>query len=230
MDWQERAKERAALEAVKHVKDGFVIGLGSGTTAAYAVREIGKRVREGKLKVLGVPSSHQAYLLAVENGIPMTTLDENPQLDLTIDGVDQIDNRLHMIKGLGGALTREKIIASVSRQNIRIADETKFTEIVGTKHAVPVEILPFAFTVVKTEVIKLGGKPVLREGSGKIGPAITDDGNFILDVDFGPIENPKNLDAQLKPIPGVIETGLFVGMVDIVYIGTRNGVRKLENK
>lgn len=230
MDWRERAKERAALEAVKHVRDGFVIGLGSGTTAAYAVREIGKRVREGKLKVLGVPSSHQAYLLAVENGIRMTTLDENPQLDLTIDGVDQIDNKLHMIKGLGGALTREKIVASVSRRNIRIADETKLTERIGTKHAVPVEILPFAFTVVKSEVIKLDGKPVLREGNGKIGPAITDNGNFILDVYFGPIENPKKLDVKLKSIPGVIETGLFVGMVDIVYIGTRDGLQKLEKK
>jgi ribose 5-phosphate isomerase A len=230
MDWREKAKEAAALEAVKHVKDGFVIGLGSGTTAAYAIREIGRQIQRDKLKVLGVPSSHQAYILALESGIPITTLDEHPQLDLTIDGVDQIDKKLNMIKGLGGALTREKIVSTVSKKNIRIIDETKLTEKLGTNHAVPIEILPFSLTLVKSKALKLGGKPVLREGKGKIGPAITDNGNFILDVDFGPIDNPKELDTRLKSIPGVIETGLFVGMVDIVYIGTSKGVQKLERK
>lgn len=230
MDWREKAKESAALEAVKHVKSGFVIGLGSGTTAAYAIREIGKQIRNGKLKVLGVPSSHQAYILAIENSVPITTLDEHPQIDLTIDGVDQIDKKFNMIKGLGGALTREKIVAVVSKKNIRIADETKLTEQLGADHAVPVEILPFALTLVKTEVLKLGGKPVLREGKGKIGPAITDNGNFILDVNFGPIDNPKELDSKLKSIPGVIETGLFIGMVDTAYIGTRNGVQKFSKR
>lgn len=223
MDWKEKAKELAALEAVKHIKDGYVMGLGSGTTAAYAIKEIGRLVRKGEFHVLGVPSSLQAYVLALEHRIPMTTLDEHPQLDLTIDGVDQVDKHLNLVKGLGGALTREKIISSVSELNIRIADETKLTEKLGVNHFVPVEIIPFAYTVVMSRLLKIGGKPKLREGNGKIGPAITDNGNFILDVNFGPIEDPRKLNTEIKAIPGVIETGIFTDMADIVYVGTRDG-------
>jgi ribose 5-phosphate isomerase A len=223
MDWKEKAKKLAALRAVKHVQDGYVLGLGSGTTAAYAIEEIGKLIQERKLNVLGVPSSHQAYILALKFRIPMTTLDEHPQLNLTIDGVDQVDKGLNLIKGLGGALTREKIISSVSKLNIRIADETKLTGELGLNHFVPVEIIPFAYSVAKSRLMEIGGQPRLREGNGKIGPAITDNGNFILDVDFGPIENPRGLDSKIRMIPGVIETGIFVDMADIVYIGTRDG-------
>jgi ribose 5-phosphate isomerase A len=222
MDWKEKAKKLAALRAVKHVQDGYALGLGSGTTAAYAIEEIGKLIRETKLNVLGVPSSHQAYILALKFKIPMTTLDEHPRLDLTIDGVDQVDKGLNLIKGLGGALTKEKIISSVSKLNIRIADETKLAE-EGLNHFVPVEIIPFAYSVAKSRLMEIGGQPRLREGNGKIGPAITDNGNFILDVDFGPIENPRGLDSKIRMIPGVIETGIFIDMADIVYIGTRNG-------
>jgi len=223
MDWKEKAKKLAALKAVKHVQDGYVLGLGSGTTAAYAIEEIAKLIHGGKLSVLGVPSSHQAYILALESRIPITTLDEHPQLDLTIDGVDQVDKGLNLIKGLGGALTREKIISSVSKLNIRIADETKLTEQLGVNHFVPVEIIPFAYSVAKSRLVQIGGEPRLREGNGKIGPAITDNGNFILDVNFGPIENPRELDSKIRMIPGVIETGIFVDMADIVYVGTRDG-------
>lgn len=224
MDWQEKAKELAALKAVTHVKDGFVLGLGSGTTVAYAIREIGRLMRAGKIHVIGVPSSHQAHLLALKFKIPITTLDEHPQLDLTIDGADQVDRSLNLIKGLGGALTKEKIISSVSKQNVRIVDETKLTEKVGMNHFVPVEIIPFAYNVVKSRLIKIGGKPKLREGNGKIGfPIITDNNNFVLDVDFGSIPNPAELNAKIKSIPGVIETGIFMNMADIVYIGTRDG-------
>jgi len=223
MDWREKAKKLAALKAVKHIKNGFILGIGSGTTVAYAIEEIGRLVHTGKLHVLGVPSSHQSYLLALQCGIPMTTLGEHPQLDLTIDGVDQVDKNLNLIKGLGGALTREKIISSVSKLNIRITDETKLTEKLGASHSVPIEIFPFAYSLVKSRLTEIGGKSKLREGNGKIGPAITDNGNFILDVDFGPIENPKELDTKVKTTPGVIETGLFINMADIVYVGTRNG-------
>lgn len=229
--WREEAKKKASLEAVKHVKDGFTIGLGSGSTVAYALQEIGKRIQQRKLQILGVPTSHQITMLAVHCGIPLTTLNEHPQLDLTIDGADQIDRQLNLIKGMGGALTREKIVASATKQFVIVADETKLTEKLGANCAVPVEVLPFALPTVMLKMQEKGGKPVLREAKGKVGPVVTDNGNFIVDVAFGPINSPKELDSQLKSIPGVIETGLFVEMADIVYVGTRVGTaQKLESK
>lgn len=231
MDWREEAKKKASLEAVKHIKDGFTIGLGSGSTVAYAIQEIGKRIQQRKLRILGVPTSHQTMMLAVHYGIPITTLNEHPQLNLTIDGADQIDRHLNLIKGMGGALTREKIVASAAKQFVIVADETKLTEKLGANCAVPVEVLPFALPTVMLKMQEKGGKPVLREAKGKVGPVVTDNGNFIVDVAFGPINTPKNLDSQLKSIPGIIETGLFVEMADIVYVGTRVGtVQKLESK
>jgi len=229
--WREEAKKKASLEAVKHIKDGFTIGLGSGSTVAYAIQEIGKRIQQRKLRILGVPTSHQVMMLAVHCGIPITTLNEHPQLDLAIDGADQIDRHLDLIKGMGGALTREKIVASATKQFVIVADETKLTEKLGANCAVPVEVLPFALPTVMLKMQEKGGKPVLREAKGKVGPVVTDNGNFIVDVDFGHINAPKKLDSQLKSIPGIIETGLFVQMADIVYVGTRVGtVQKLESK
>jgi len=230
LSWREQAKKNAALEAVKHVRDGFVVGLGSGSTAAYAVEEIGERVRKKKLQILGVPTSHQAFMLAVQCGIPTTTLDEHPRLDLTIDGADQIDKELNLIKGIGGALTREKIVASAAKQFIVVANETKLAQRLGTNQPVPVEVLPFAVSTVMQRMREMGGKPTLREGKAKIGPVVTDNGNFIVDVDFGPIKAPKELSSRLKMIPGVIETGLFVEMADIVYVGKRKTVERLERK
>ncbi|TEU07713.1 ribose 5-phosphate isomerase A [Candidatus Bathyarchaeota archaeon] len=231
MGWREEAKKKASLEAVKHIKDGFTIGLGSGSTVAYAIQEIGKRIQQRKLRILGVPTSHQVMMLAVHCGIPITTLNEHPQLDLAIDGADQIDRHLDLIKGMGGALTREKIVASATKQFVIVADETKLTEKLGANCAVPVEVLPFALPTVMLKMQEKGGKPVLREAKGKVGPVVTDNGNFIVDVDFGHINAPKKLDSQLKSIPGIIETGLFVQMADIVYVGTRVGtVQKLESK
>jgi len=230
LSWREQAKKNAALEAVKHVRDGLVVGLGSGSTAAYAVEEMGKRVQEKKLQILGVPTSHQAFMLAVRCGIPTTTLDEHPRLDLTIDGADQIDKELNLIKGMGGALTREKIVASAAKQFIVVADETKLTQRLGTNQPVPVEVLPFAVSAVMQRMREMGGKPTLREGKAKIGPAVTDNGNFIVDVDFGPIKAPKELSSQLKMIPGAIETGLFVEMAHVVYVGKLKTVERLERK
>lgn len=230
MGWREEAKKRAALEAVKHVKNGFVLGLGSGSTAAYAIQEMGRRIKQESLRILGIPTSYQALLVAVDCGIPITTLNEHPQLDLTIDGADQIDGNLNLIKGMGGALTREKIVASASKQLIIVVDETKLVERLGINHSVPVEVLPFALPTVMLKVREMGGKPVLREGKGKVGPVVTDNGNFIIDVDFGPISKPEELDSRLKSVPGVIETGLFVEMVDIIYVGKPIGVQRLERK
>jgi ribose 5-phosphate isomerase A len=224
----ENAKKNAALEAVKHVKDGLVVGLGSGSTAAYAIEEIGKRMRNEKINVLGVPTSYQSFILAVKNGIPTTTLEEHPILDLSIDGADQIDRNLNLIKGMGGALTREKIIASASSYNNIIADESKKTNILGANgQPVPVEVLPLALPLVDHYVREMRGKPVLREGKGKVGPVVTDNGNVILDVDFGPIEKPAELAHKLKALSGVVETGLFIGLTNLAYIGTSSGIEKL---
>lgn len=230
IDWLEDAKKRAAIEAVKHVKNGSVIGLGSGTTAAHAIREIGKIISQKNWRILGVPTSHQAFLLAVECSIPVTTLDEHPQLGLNIDGVDQVDPELNMIKGMGGALAREKIVASASKLNIIVADETKLAKKLGVNQPVPVEVLPFATATVSSKIEKMKGKPILRSGKGKVGPVITDNGNFILDVWVEPIDNPRDLDTKLKSVPGVVETGLFVGIADIVYVGTKDTVKKLSRK
>jgi ribose 5-phosphate isomerase A len=227
VSWREEAKRRAALEAVKHIEDDFIVGLGSGSTAAIVIKEIGRRMVQEGLQILGVPSSSQAMRVAVRSGVPLTTLDENPILDLAIDGADQIDNLLNLIKGGGGALTREKIVASAAKQFIVVADETKLVEKLGTGCRVPVEVLPFALAPALADIEELGGKPFLRESKGKVGAVVTDNGNYIVDVDFGVITDAQELNRQLKLIPGVIETGLFIGMADIVYLGKADGIDKL---
>jgi ribose 5-phosphate isomerase A len=229
--WIDDAKKRTALEAVKHVKDGYIVGLGSGSTAAYAIRRIGEIVKQRNWRILGIPTSYQAFLLAVECGIPITSLNEYSKINLTIDGADQINHDLIMIKGMGGALTREKIVAFVSEQTVIVADETKYVKTLGLNHPVPIEVLPFALAIVVSKISEMGGKVLLREGKGKVGPIVTDNRNFIVDVYFGPIENPQDLNKQLKLIPGVIETGLFIDTADVVYIGMKTGnIRKLEKK
>jgi len=229
-EWIEEAKKNAALEAVKHIKGGLIIGLGSGSTAAYAIQEIGRLIHQKNWKILGVPTSYQAFLLAVDNGISITTLNEHPKLDLTIDGADQVDPDLNLIKGMGGALTKEKIVALASKQNIIVTDETKLTKKLGTNQPVPIEVLPFAIALVESRIKKMKGNPILREGKGKVGPIITDNGNFIVDADFGPIDAPDKLNSELKSIPGLVETGLFINTADTVYIGASKGVQKLERK
>ena len=225
------AKRNAALEAVKHVKDGFILGLGSGSTAAYAIEAIAERTKRENLNVKGIPTSTQAFSLAVKNGIPITTLEEHNTIDLSIDGADQIDPNLNLIKGMGAALTREKIVASASKQNVIIADENKKVKILGEReHPVPVEVLPFGSAYVKRRIEAIGGKPVVREGKGKLGAVITDNGNMVLDVVFGEINDPTVLAIKLKMIPGVVETGLFIGLTDLVYLGSSSGVEKIEAK
>lgn len=224
----EKAKKNAAAEAVKQVKDGFVVGLGSGSTAAYVIRQIGRKIQREKIHVLGVPTSHQAFTLAAKNRIQVTTLEEHPILDLTIDGADQVDEHLNLIKGMGGALTREKIVAEASKYYLIVADENKKAKILGeNSQPVPLEVLPFAVPLVMRKIKKLKGKPVLREGRGKVGPVVTDNGNVIVDAYFGPIRSPADLGSKLKALSGVVETGLFVGMADAVYFGKPSGVEKL---
>ena len=232
LDSIQRAKQNAALEAVKHVKDGFVVGLGSGSTAAFAIEALGERIKKEKINISGIPTSYQAFLLAVECGIPITTLDEHPQVDVTIDGADQVTFELNLIKGMGAAMAREKIVAAASKLNVIIADRQKKVELLGeNEQVVPIEVLPFAISLVKQMLIKLGGKPILREGKGKLGPTITDNGNAILDTSFGEVKNPAELAVEIKLIPGVVETGFFIGLTDIVYIGSTDGrVEKIEKK
>ena len=228
-DWIEKAKKNAALEAVKHVKDGFIVGLGSGSTAAYAIEEIGDRIKREGLRVLGVPTSYQSVMLAVRCGIPLTTLEEHPKLDLAIDGADQIDEKLNLIKGMGGALTREKIVASASEKLVIVADESKKVKVLGeNNHPVPIEALPFAATLVMRKLEEIGGKPRLRERMEKVGPVVTDNGNLLIDVDFGLIKKPIDVENKLKKISGIVETGLFIEMADTVYVGKRYMVEKME--
>jgi ribose 5-phosphate isomerase A len=230
-EWIEKAKKNAALEAVKHVQDGFVVGLGSGSTAAYAIKEIGNRIKSEKIHVLGIPTSYQALMLAIQYGIPITTLEEHPTIDLIIDGADQIDNELNLIKGMGGALTREKIVASASKKLIIVADESKKVEVLGEKnHPVPIEVIPFAAPLILRKIEEMGGKPTIREDTRKVGPVITDNGNMLIDAIFGVIPEPAKLENRLKMFSGVVETGLFVGMTDIVYVGKRSEVEKLTRK
>jgi ribose 5-phosphate isomerase A len=152
-------------------------------------------------------------------------------LDVTIDGADQVDVHLNLIKGMGAALTREKIVARASKQNIIIADASKKVRVLGENgQPVPIEVLPVALPFVKRTLKEIGGKPTIREGTGKVGPVITDNGNVILDVDFGLIRKPADLARDLKAVSGVVETGLFVGMADIVYVGKSSGVEKLEKE
>jgi ribose 5-phosphate isomerase A len=225
----QEAKKKAALEAVKHVKDEYIVGLGSGTTVAFAIEALGKRVKDEKLKVMGIPSSYQAFQLAVQHSIQVTTLDEQPVIDITIDGADQVTPELYLIKGMGAALVREKIVATASKYNIIIVDESKRVNVLGENNqAVPIEVLPFALSLVRNKIAALGGTTVVREGKGKLGPIITDNGNLIIDVNFGLIHNPQELAVKVKNIPGVVETGFFTGLTDLVYIATENKIEKLQ--
>jgi len=222
-------KRNAAEAAVAHVKDGMIVGLGSGTTAAFAILALGERKKHENLQVLGVPSSYQAFQLAVQAGIPVTTLEEHSIVDVNIDGADQIDPQLNLIKGMGAALTREKIVAASSRKNIIIADKRKNVKILGEgNHPVPLEVVPFAIPLVQHRVQALHGSPMLRETKGKLGPVVSDNGNVIMDATFGDIKDAKLLEQQLKMIPGIVETGLFIGLTDVVYLGTASGAQKLE--
>lgn len=227
IDLVQTQKQKAALEAVKYVKDGYIVGLGSGSTAAFAIEALGERIKQENLHIMGVPTSYQAFLLAVECKIPITTLDEHPVIDVTIDGADQITPELFLIKGGGAALAREKIVASATKLNIIIADEAKKVKLLGENNQfVPIEVLPFALPIVKETIVAMGGKPVVREGKGKLGPTITDNGNAVIDAYFGEIVNPTELAVKVKMIPGVVETGFFIGLTDIIYIGTSSTVER----
>lgn len=229
MAWIDEAKKRAAAQAANHITDGMVLGIGSGTTTAEAIKIIGSKLKEGILSdIKGVPTSYHSINEAVKAKIPLTTLDEYPQLDVGIDGADQIDRQLNAIKGHGGAMLREKIVAACCKTYILIADETKLTERLGTDQEVYLEVHPFAITPVLNKIIKMGSKATIRQAASKLGPVITDNGNNLIDAYFGPIKNPRKFNSRLHSVQGLIETGLFIGYSKLAYIGTRNDVYQLK--
>lgn len=224
----EAHKEAAALRAVEFVESGMIVGLGFGSTAIYAVREIARKMREGELDgIMGVPTALQVGREAKELGIPLTTLGDNPQVDLTIDGADEVDPQLNLIKGGGGALMREKIVAQASRREIIVVDESKLSDQLGTHFALPVEVLPFGWAPEAAYLESLGASVALRMiASGE--PYVTDQGNWVVDAEFGPIEDPGSLSDQLDRRAGIAAHGLFLGLAtDLIVAGT-DGVRHVE--
>jgi ribose 5-phosphate isomerase A len=224
-----QAKMNAVKSAIGLIPRQGAMGLGSGSTVALFAKELGRRIASGDTEVSVVPSSYQAYQLAVDYSIPLTTLDINPELLLTVDGADEIDKKLNLTKGGGGALFKEKIVASASKKLVIIADESKLVDHLGTKFNIPIEVFPFSLGAVRKKIIQMGIEPIIRQAAKKIGPVITDNGNFILDLKFSkPILNPSQVASELKMLPGVIETGLFVDMTDEVHVGTENGAYVLK--
>lgn len=222
---RDQEKQAAARAAVQLVQSGNIVGLGSGSTAAFGVRFLADRVREG-LKILGIPTSRQTQHLAEQLGIPLTTLDENPVIDIDIDGADEIDPHLNLIKGGGGAFLREKVIASVSRRFVVIGDSAKQVSCLG-KFPLPVEVIPFAGSLVKKQIEALGAQVSLRSFAYG-NPYVTDEGHHILDCTFGEIPDPPALAQKLRSIPGVVEHGLFIGMAEIALVGKDGNVITLR--
>ncbi len=218
------AKLNAAQSAIKLIPKSGAIGLGSGSTVAIFAKELGRQIADGEVDVSVVPSSYQAYQLAVEHRIPLTNLDSNPSLLLAIDGADEVDKDLNLTKGGGGALFQEKVVASASEQLIIIVDESKLVDKLATIFLIPIEILPFSLGVVLRKIEKMGITPSVRQAERKMGPVVTDNGNFIIDLKFPqPINDPAKVAIDLKMISGVVETGLFVGMTNEVHVGKDDG-------
>ena len=221
----EMAKCAAGERAAEMVRDGMVVGLGTGSTVYFTIERLGERVQDG-LQICGIPTSFQTAIRAKKAGIRLTTLDDNPVIDIAIDGADEVDPGLRLIKGRGAAHLREKCVAAAAKRFVVVVDEQKIVKKLGAA-AIPVEVLPFAIMPVLNQLSVLGCEPVIREAVKKDGPVITDNGNFIVDCRFTEIRNPEKLEAELAAIPGVIDSGLFCGFVKktTVVIGGRKKVK-----
>src|SRR6266446_281520 len=221
----EEEKEAAGRAAAKLVRDGDIVGLGTGSTAYFAVVALGERVKAG-LKIIGIPTSVHTADLARQLGIPLTTLDDHPEIDITIDGADEVDPKLNLIKGGGGALLREKVVASASKKMVVVADSGKIVPVLGT-FPLPVEIIDFARTVIERKIAALGATTKLRAKSdGK--PFVTDEGHHILDCGFGKIADPPALALTLSKTPGIVEHGLFIGQAKLALVGRGTSVEELR--
>ena len=223
---KEELKKLAGERAVDLIKDGMVVGLGSGSTVEYSLRKLGKSVKEG-LKIKGIPSSVHTKRIAKEENIPLTTLEDNPLIDITIDGADEVDSSLNLIKGGVGALTREKIIAFNSKKVVIIVDDSKIVKALGIDIPLPVEVTKFGWTSTKKTLEELGCIVELRNIMENE-PFITDNGNYILDCEFEKIDEPENLEMAINCIPGVVENGLFIDLVHEAIVAGKQGIVTLE--
>ncbi len=221
----EHEKSVAAARAVEMVKEGMHVGLGTGSTAAYAVKMLGERVRKG-LRIVGVPTSERTRALAAREGIPLADFTQVQELDVSIDGADEADRKLRLIKGGGGALLREKVVASVTKRFVVITDSTKVVNGLG-RFPLPIEVVKFAWPVVAARVADMGAKPRLRPAPGG-GPFTTDEGHYILDAAFGTIADPESLARRLDEVPGVVGHGLFIGMAHVLVIARGDSVEVIE--
>jgi ribose 5-phosphate isomerase A len=228
-DPQERLKEATGRAGADMVKDGDIVGLGTGSTARFAIERLGERVGKG-LRIRGIPTSSESERLARKCRIPLVALDEAGTIDITIDGADEVDPRLDLIKGLGGALLREKIVAAATRNQVIVVDGSKMVERLGTKTPVPVEVVPFGHALTARRLAAMGCQPALRQAKDSNSPYITDNANFIYDCRFAGIDDARKLETAIDAIPGVVESGLFVGMAHVVITATEKGldVRRRE--
>jgi ribose 5-phosphate isomerase A len=226
-DDRDARKREAAMAAVAMVEDGMVVGLGTGSTAAFAIDALIARVRDG-LRIVGIPTSERSARQARDGGIELTDFAHHRKVDLTIDGADEIDRHsLDLIKGLGGALLREKIVATATGRLVIVADEPKLVPNLGNTVPVPVEVVPFGWETTATRLAMLGARPVLRATTDG-GTFRTDGNNLILDCYFGPIANPSRLEQELSNTVGVVETGLFIGLATTVLVATSGGVLRFD--
>jgi ribose 5-phosphate isomerase A len=224
-----QAKRAAGYRAADMIEEGMVVGIGTGSTVYFTIERLSERIHDG-LKITGIPTSFQTAIRAREANIPLTTLDDNPVIDVAVDGADEVDLKFRLIKGRGAALLREKCVAAAAKHFVVVVDEQKMVKKLGTA-AVPVEVIPFAIMPVMMELRRIGGIPVLREAIRKDGPVITDNGNFIVDCTFAAISDPERLEESLAAIPGVIESGIFCGFTGktTVIVGSQKKVKILTS-
>jgi ribose 5-phosphate isomerase A len=225
--WVEEAKNTVARQSLNEVLDGQIIGIGSGSTVAKFIELLSDKIKREKIQVSTVPSSLDSEYLLLKNKIPQVSLVEYSQLDLTIDGADEVNPQLDLIKGGGGCLFREKVIAAASKRLIILVDKRKLVDRLGTQAPLPVAVHPFALGFAQRKLAELGGEAKLRTATRKMGPVLTDDGHLILDTKFRNQEYNKDLEERINSIQGVVENGLFIDMADKVYVGGPKGVKTL---
>ncbi len=218
-------KRQAALVALEEIRSGMVVGLGTGSTASHFIRELGAKVRNG-LTVVGIPTSEASQHLAAEVGVPLTDFKKNPKIDVTVDGADEVSPELDLIKGLGGALVREKVVAHASKRVIIVVDESKLVDRLGARTVIPVEAIPLAVDLVAAQLESWGGQARIREKDGK--PFVSDNGNLILDWKHGAISQPAELERRIKALTGVVDSGIFAGVAQCVIVAGSSGCRKME--